>query len=176
MLLQVHLIGYCTTNSLFLVYEYVENGTLDQHLHCTNIDGNSQVWGSYVFKAFRDINLKIESRFLLKLEMLDFFWSYVLLCIFSLHLCFTGHVWFCTPVGIPETITMYHCHTFEAPTVWLWNIVLVLGISTIAKAALLIITTKLISYLFCASNMFCLCCGAEQVCDHWHGHNEFKFL
>jgi chitin elicitor receptor kinase 1 len=29
----VQLIGYCTTNSLFLVYEFVENGTLDQHLH-----------------------------------------------------------------------------------------------------------------------------------------------
>ncbi|XP_024388364.1 chitin elicitor receptor kinase 1 [Physcomitrium patens] len=28
----VQLIGYCTTNSLFLVYEYIENGTLDHHL------------------------------------------------------------------------------------------------------------------------------------------------
>ena len=32
-LFQVQLIGYCTKDFLFLVYEYVENGTLDQHLH-----------------------------------------------------------------------------------------------------------------------------------------------
>ncbi|KAL3679668.1 hypothetical protein R1sor_022624 [Riccia sorocarpa] len=29
----VQLVGYCTVGSLFLVYEYVENGTLDRHLH-----------------------------------------------------------------------------------------------------------------------------------------------
>ncbi|KAL2629729.1 hypothetical protein R1flu_014415 [Riccia fluitans] len=29
----VQLIGYCTVGSLFLIYEYVENGTLDRHLH-----------------------------------------------------------------------------------------------------------------------------------------------
>ncbi|CAK9221795.1 unnamed protein product [Sphagnum troendelagicum] len=29
----VQLIGYCTDQHLFLVYEYIENGTLDQHLH-----------------------------------------------------------------------------------------------------------------------------------------------
>lgn len=29
---QVRLIGYCTQNSLFLVYEFIENGNLSQHL------------------------------------------------------------------------------------------------------------------------------------------------
>ncbi|CAK9873401.1 unnamed protein product [Sphagnum jensenii] len=29
----VQLIGYCTDQHLFLVYEYIDNGTLDQHLH-----------------------------------------------------------------------------------------------------------------------------------------------
>ncbi|PNX83938.1 receptor-like protein kinase, partial [Trifolium pratense] len=29
----VHLIGYCVEGSLFLVYEYIENGNLSQHLH-----------------------------------------------------------------------------------------------------------------------------------------------
>ncbi|XP_045829750.1 lysM domain receptor-like kinase 3 [Trifolium pratense] len=29
----VHLIGYCVEESLFLVYEYMENGNLSQHLH-----------------------------------------------------------------------------------------------------------------------------------------------
>jgi chitin elicitor receptor kinase 1 len=28
----VRLIGYCTESSLFLVYEYIENGNLSQHL------------------------------------------------------------------------------------------------------------------------------------------------
>ncbi|KAG6549898.1 hypothetical protein Mapa_008406 [Marchantia paleacea] len=32
----VQLIGYCTVDSLFLIYEYVENGTLDRHLHGKN--------------------------------------------------------------------------------------------------------------------------------------------
>lgn len=31
-LLQVRLIGYCVEGSLFLVYEYIENGNLSQHL------------------------------------------------------------------------------------------------------------------------------------------------
>uniref|UniRef100_A0A2P2MP61 Uncharacterized protein n=1 Tax=Rhizophora mucronata TaxID=61149 RepID=A0A2P2MP61_RHIMU len=30
--LQVRLIGYCVEDSLFLVYEYIENGNLSQHL------------------------------------------------------------------------------------------------------------------------------------------------
>ena len=30
--LQVRLVGYCTVKSLFLVYEFVDNGTLSQHL------------------------------------------------------------------------------------------------------------------------------------------------
>ncbi|KAG0623925.1 hypothetical protein M758_3G211600 [Ceratodon purpureus] len=29
----VQLIGFCTTTNLFLVYEFIENGTLDHHLH-----------------------------------------------------------------------------------------------------------------------------------------------
>ncbi|KAK2431233.1 lysM domain receptor kinase [Trifolium repens] len=29
----VHLIGYCVEGSLFLVYEYIDNGNLSQHLH-----------------------------------------------------------------------------------------------------------------------------------------------
>ncbi|BBN07269.1 chitin elicitor receptor kinase 1 [Marchantia polymorpha subsp. ruderalis] len=32
----VQLIGYCTVDSLFLIYEYVDNGTLDRHLHGKN--------------------------------------------------------------------------------------------------------------------------------------------
>jgi hypothetical protein len=40
---QVQLVGYCTVEFLFLVYEFIDNGTLDQHLH--NIDrGTSYVW------------------------------------------------------------------------------------------------------------------------------------
>lgn len=38
--MQVQLIGYCTTNSLFLVYEFIENGTLDHHLRRRHSDGN----------------------------------------------------------------------------------------------------------------------------------------
>lgn len=30
--MQVRLIGYCVEGSLFLVYEYIENGNLSQHL------------------------------------------------------------------------------------------------------------------------------------------------
>ena len=33
--LQVRLIGYCTESSLFLVYEFIENGNLSQHLRGT---------------------------------------------------------------------------------------------------------------------------------------------
>ena len=38
--MQVQLIGFCTTNSLFLVYEYIENGNLDHHLHRKHSHGN----------------------------------------------------------------------------------------------------------------------------------------
>lgn len=31
-IMQVRLIGYCVEGSLFLVYEYIENGNLNQHL------------------------------------------------------------------------------------------------------------------------------------------------
>ena len=31
-LMQVRLIGYCVDGSLFLVYEFIENGNLGQHL------------------------------------------------------------------------------------------------------------------------------------------------
>lgn len=30
--MQVRLIGYCTEGSLFLVYEFIENGNLSEHL------------------------------------------------------------------------------------------------------------------------------------------------
>ena len=39
--MQVRLIGYCVEGSLFLVYEYIENGNLSQHLQ-----GSSEI--SYV--------------------------------------------------------------------------------------------------------------------------------
>jgi hypothetical protein len=32
---QVRLIGFCTESSLFLVYEFIENGNLSQHLRGT---------------------------------------------------------------------------------------------------------------------------------------------
>lgn len=53
MFVQVQLIGYCTTNSLFLVYEYIENGTLDHHLRRRKSDGKQgvQVWPVFVFEA-----------------------------------------------------------------------------------------------------------------------------
>ncbi|KAI8558262.1 hypothetical protein RHMOL_Rhmol04G0077000 [Rhododendron molle] len=35
---EVRLIGYCVEGSLFLVYEYIENGNLSQHLHGTGWD------------------------------------------------------------------------------------------------------------------------------------------
>lgn len=35
----VHLVGYCTYESLFLVYEFVENGTLSQHLKYSGRQG-----------------------------------------------------------------------------------------------------------------------------------------
>ncbi|KAK8460117.1 hypothetical protein SEVIR_2G280401v4 [Setaria viridis] len=34
----VHLIGYCVENCLFLVYEFIENGNLSQHLHGTGYE------------------------------------------------------------------------------------------------------------------------------------------
>ncbi|CAK9155379.1 unnamed protein product [Ilex paraguariensis] len=34
----VRLIGYCTEGSLFVVYEYIENGNLSQHLHGSGMD------------------------------------------------------------------------------------------------------------------------------------------
>lgn len=35
LIMQVRLIGYCTEGSLFLVYEYIENGNLSEHLRET---------------------------------------------------------------------------------------------------------------------------------------------
>jgi hypothetical protein len=40
---QVQLVGYCTVEFLFLVYEFIDNGTLDQHLHYID-RGTSYVW------------------------------------------------------------------------------------------------------------------------------------
>lgn len=37
----VRLVGYCTVESLFLVYEYVENGTLSQHLKMSKSEGST---------------------------------------------------------------------------------------------------------------------------------------
>jgi chitin elicitor receptor kinase 1 len=37
-LMQVRLIGYCTESSLFLVYEFIENGNLSQHLRGTGYE------------------------------------------------------------------------------------------------------------------------------------------
>nr|XP_023881826.1 chitin elicitor receptor kinase 1-like isoform X2 [Quercus suber] len=37
-LLSVRLIGYCVEGSFFLVYEYIENGNLSQHLHSSGRD------------------------------------------------------------------------------------------------------------------------------------------
>ncbi|KAF2284896.1 hypothetical protein GH714_032113 [Hevea brasiliensis] len=37
-LAKVRLIGYCVEGSLFLVYEYIENGNLNQHLHGSGRD------------------------------------------------------------------------------------------------------------------------------------------
>lgn len=34
----VQLVGFCTTKNLFLVYEFINNGTLDHHLHRKNFD------------------------------------------------------------------------------------------------------------------------------------------
>lgn len=44
----VQLIGYCTTEFLFLVYEFVENGTLDQHLHSSKAGRTPLSWSSRV--------------------------------------------------------------------------------------------------------------------------------
>lgn len=41
-LLQVRLIGYCIEGSLFLVYEFIENGNLSQHLRGSGKNGGSQ--------------------------------------------------------------------------------------------------------------------------------------
>jgi hypothetical protein len=35
--LQVRLIGYCAESFFFLVYEFIENGNLSQHLHGAGI-------------------------------------------------------------------------------------------------------------------------------------------
>ncbi|CAI8586558.1 unnamed protein product [Vicia faba] len=40
----VHLIGYCVEGFLFLVYEYIENGNLSQHLH--NPDREPMTWAT----------------------------------------------------------------------------------------------------------------------------------
>ncbi|KAM3190019.1 hypothetical protein ACQJBY_068322 [Aegilops geniculata] len=41
--MQVRLIGYCTESSLFLVYEFIENGNLSQHLRGTGYEPLSWV-------------------------------------------------------------------------------------------------------------------------------------
>nr|WIL59889.1 nodulation protein [Melilotus officinalis] len=40
----VHLIGYCVEGSLFLVYEYIDNGNLSQHLH--NSEREPMMWST----------------------------------------------------------------------------------------------------------------------------------
>eukprot|EP00249_Psilotum_nudum_P023097 c28746_g1_i1 orf=348-2288(-) len=45
----VRLVGYCTANSLFVVYEYVDNGTLSQHLRASGGEGIPPLtWASRV--------------------------------------------------------------------------------------------------------------------------------
>ncbi|XP_073387977.1 chitin elicitor receptor kinase 1-like isoform X2 [Physcomitrium patens] len=44
----VQLIGYCTTDYLFLIYEFLENGTLDQHLHSARAAREPLSWSSRV--------------------------------------------------------------------------------------------------------------------------------
>ncbi|KAG0504121.1 hypothetical protein KC19_N018700 [Ceratodon purpureus] len=44
----VQLIGYCTTDYLFLVYEFMENGTLDYHLHSAKAAEAPLSWSSRV--------------------------------------------------------------------------------------------------------------------------------
>nr|KYP44786.1 putative serine/threonine-protein kinase At1g01540 family [Cajanus cajan] len=51
----VHLIGYCVEGSLFLVYEYIDNGNLGQYLHGTGKD--TLPWSSLCFEeALNQIN------------------------------------------------------------------------------------------------------------------------
>lgn len=38
--MQVRLIGYCVEGSLFLVYEFVDNGNLSQHLRGSSGENN----------------------------------------------------------------------------------------------------------------------------------------
>ncbi|XP_062160386.1 lysM domain receptor-like kinase 3 isoform X2 [Alnus glutinosa] len=44
----VRLIGYCVEGSLFLVYEYIENGNLSQHLHGSERDIEPLPWSTRV--------------------------------------------------------------------------------------------------------------------------------
>ncbi|MFS7967205.1 putative protein kinase RLK-Pelle-LysM family [Helianthus anomalus] len=46
--IQVRLIGYCVEGSLFLVYEYIENGNLSQHLHGSVPERNPLPWSTRV--------------------------------------------------------------------------------------------------------------------------------
>ena len=50
--MQVRLIGYCVEDSLFLVYEYIENGNLSQHLHSSSENDNaSAYWTSHFYQC-----------------------------------------------------------------------------------------------------------------------------
>ncbi|KAI7993445.1 Chitin elicitor receptor kinase 1 [Camellia lanceoleosa] len=40
--MQVRLIGYCVEGSLFLVYEFIENGNLSEHLRGVSLDASLQ--------------------------------------------------------------------------------------------------------------------------------------
>lgn len=51
--MQVRLIGYCVEGSLFLIYEYVENGNLGQHLHGS---------GTYTYTSTNKVKLAISDR------------------------------------------------------------------------------------------------------------------
>jgi chitin elicitor receptor kinase 1 len=42
--MQVRLIGYCVEGSLFLVYEFIENGNLSQHLRGSSENDNASAY------------------------------------------------------------------------------------------------------------------------------------
>lgn len=54
---QVRLIGYCVEGSLFLVYEYIENGNLGQHLRGSGEKNNANyaiwTWTFYVLVSYQ---------------------------------------------------------------------------------------------------------------------------